>query len=143
MMKVSNVGGCAPFGFASVGIKSRGTPGGHRRILAARDILIGAGLTIVAPCPQQHQCPLAEGADWCHFTARVDRSSLHRRLKGGSLAYEDEKFSYIAASRSNREQSPGRVRRTAQPGASNGANHGRLRHRLTAEQQRGQIIDRA
>lgn len=39
------------------------------------------------------------GADWCHFAARVSRSSLHRQVKGGSLPYEDEKFSYVVAVR--------------------------------------------
>jgi ribosomal protein RSM22 (predicted rRNA methylase) len=75
-----------------------GTPAGYRRILTARQQLIDAGLGIVAPCPHSGPCPLV-GADWCHFAARVNRSSLHRRIKGGTLGHEDEKFSYVAAVR--------------------------------------------
>jgi ribosomal protein RSM22 (predicted rRNA methylase) len=74
-----------------------GTPAGYRRILAARDALISAGLTVRAPCPHQAACPLS-ARDWCHFGVRVNRSALHRRLKNADLSYEDEKFSYVAAS---------------------------------------------
>ncbi|MET8681799.1 small ribosomal subunit Rsm22 family protein [Streptomyces sp. NPDC004647] len=74
-----------------------GTPDGYRRIIEARDRLIAAGLRVVAPCPHSAACPIEPGADWCHFAARVGRSSLHRQVKGGSLPYEDEKFSYVAA----------------------------------------------
>ncbi|MBL1066601.1 rRNA methyltransferase [Streptomyces sp. 7-21] len=76
-----------------------GTPEGYRRVLAARARLLAAGLRVLAPCPHQAACPLAPDADWCHFSARVARSSLHRRVKGGSLPYEDEKFSYVTAVR--------------------------------------------
>ncbi|MGY1453795.1 small ribosomal subunit Rsm22 family protein [Streptomyces sp. SS8] len=76
-----------------------GTPDGYRRIIEARGRLIGAGLRVLAPCPHSGACPIEPGSDWCHFAARVSRSSLHRRVKGGSLAYEDEKFSYVAAVR--------------------------------------------
>ncbi|MCL2730314.1 MAG: small ribosomal subunit Rsm22 family protein [Actinomycetia bacterium] len=75
-----------------------GTPDGYRRIIEARDRLIAAGLTVLAPCPHDGACPIA-GTDWCHFAARVPRTSLHRQVKGGTLAYEDEKFSYVAAVR--------------------------------------------
>jgi ribosomal protein RSM22 (predicted rRNA methylase) len=76
-----------------------GTPAGHRRILAARAALLAAGFHVVAPCPHESCCPLAAAGDWCHFSARVQRSSIHRRAKGAELGYEDEKFSYVAAIR--------------------------------------------
>ncbi|MGW7455105.1 small ribosomal subunit Rsm22 family protein [Streptomyces sp. NPDC054787] len=76
-----------------------GTPEGYLRIREARDQLIGAGLRVAAPCPHDGVCPIEVGQDWCHFSARVSRSSLHRQVKGGSLPYEDEKFSYVAATR--------------------------------------------
>ncbi|MCF3963293.1 small ribosomal subunit Rsm22 family protein, partial [Streptomyces fuscigenes] len=78
-----------------------GTPDGYERVMAARDALIAAGFTVAAPCPHDGACPIERGADWCHFAARVGRSSLHRQVKGGSLPYEDEKFSYVAAVRAD------------------------------------------
>ncbi|GHC66592.1 small ribosomal subunit Rsm22 family protein [Streptomyces flavofungini] len=76
-----------------------GTPDGYARVLDARARLLGAGFRVAAPCPHSDSCPIVPGDDWCHFSVRVARSSLHRQVKGGSLAYEDEKFSYVAAVR--------------------------------------------
>jgi ribosomal protein RSM22 (predicted rRNA methylase) len=76
-----------------------GTPDGYARVIEARDRLVAAGFRIAAPCPHSAACPIAPGTDWCHFSARVSRSSLHRQVKGGLLAYEDEKFAYVAAVR--------------------------------------------
>lgn len=76
-----------------------GTPDGYTRVIEARDRLIRAGFHVAAPCPHSATCPIVPGEDWCHFSARVARSSLHRQVKGGSLPYEDEKFSYVAATR--------------------------------------------
>lgn len=75
-----------------------GTPAGWQRILHARDLLIQAGAHILAPCPHARPCPLV-APDWCHFSARVARSRLHREAKGGTVPWEDEKFIYVAASR--------------------------------------------
>jgi ribosomal protein RSM22 (predicted rRNA methylase) len=83
----------------AVVIVEPGTPDGYARVVEARDRLVAAGFHVAAPCPHSAACPIAPGTDWCHFSARVSRSSLHRQVKGGSLAYEDEKFSYVAAAR--------------------------------------------
>ncbi|MFF8400279.1 small ribosomal subunit Rsm22 family protein [Streptomyces sp. NPDC015684] len=98
----------------SVVIVEAGTPAGYARVIEARDRLIEAGFRIAAPCPHSSACPIEPGRDWCHFSARVGRSSLHRQVKGGSLAYEDEKFSYVAATRLPAEPAPARVVRRPQ-----------------------------
>ncbi|MFD4601704.1 small ribosomal subunit Rsm22 family protein [Streptomyces sp. NPDC058464] len=91
-----------------------GTPAGYARIIEARDRLIAAGFHVAAPCPHSAACPIVPGTDWCHFSARVSRSSLHRQVKGGSLPYEDEKFSYVAATRFPPAPAPARVVRRPQ-----------------------------
>jgi ribosomal protein RSM22 (predicted rRNA methylase) len=75
-----------------------GTPEGFARILRARTYLLSAGAHIAAPCPHSDVCPLGK-EDWCHFSQRLERSRLHRLAKSGELSYEDEKFSFIAATR--------------------------------------------
>ncbi|HWZ44703.1 MAG TPA: small ribosomal subunit Rsm22 family protein [Candidatus Saccharimonadales bacterium] len=76
-----------------------GTKRGFGTVHAVRSWLIAAGVPILAPCPHSGECPMAAAGDWCHFPARVERTSMHRRLKSGALGHEDEKFSYIVASR--------------------------------------------
>jgi ribosomal protein RSM22 (predicted rRNA methylase) len=98
----------------AVVIVEPGTPDGYARVIEARDRLITAGFQVAAPCPHSAACPIAPGADWCHFSARVSRSSLHRQVKGGSLAYEDEKFAYVAATRLPLAPAPTRVVRRPQ-----------------------------
>nr|WP_206324636.1 MULTISPECIES: small ribosomal subunit Rsm22 family protein [unclassified Streptomyces] len=91
-----------------------GTPDGYERIIAARSVLTDAGYTVAAPCPHSGACPIEPGTDWCHFSARVSRSSLHRQVKGGSLPYEDEKYAYVAATRFPVTPAPARVTRRPQ-----------------------------
>ncbi|MEU9470363.1 small ribosomal subunit Rsm22 family protein [Streptomyces avermitilis] len=98
----------------AVVIVEPGTPDGYTRVIDARDRLIAAGFHIAAPCPHSAACPIVPGEDWCHFSARVSRSSLHRQVKGGSLPYEDEKFSYVAAARFPVAPAPSRVVRKPQ-----------------------------
>lgn len=73
-----------------------GTPKSFGLMKKTREQLIGMGLKIAAPCPSDGVCPLSED-DWCHFTARVARSKLHKLFKGGDAPYEDEKFCFLAA----------------------------------------------
>ena len=76
-----------------------GTPAGYARIIALREQLIAAGAHVAAPCPHDHDCPLRQ-PDWCHFTQRLPRLRAHKQIKGAELPFEDERFSYVALTRS-------------------------------------------
>ncbi|MGN0772640.1 MAG: small ribosomal subunit Rsm22 family protein [Candidatus Ventricola sp.] len=76
-----------------------GTPQGFTNLAAVREHLAGQGAHVAAPCPAgASRCPMA-GEDWCHFAVRVQRTRLHKALKGGDAPYEDEKFGYLALTR--------------------------------------------
>ncbi len=75
-----------------------GTPAGFGILRSLRELAIGKGSHVLAPCTHQKSCPMGEN-DWCHFPVRLPRSSWHKRLKGGELGYEDEKFSYLILSK--------------------------------------------
>jgi ribosomal protein RSM22 (predicted rRNA methylase) len=75
-----------------------GTPEGFTRILRMRDELIATGAYVAAPCPHARACPL-QAPDWCHFAQRLPRSRDHLRVKGAEVPFEDEKLSYVVASR--------------------------------------------
>lgn len=96
----------------AVAVIEPGTTKGFETILALRDELIAAGGHVIAPCPHERACPMAAAgkpnADWRHFTARLERSS-RRRIKGAELGYEDEKYSYIAASKSPVQPASARI----------------------------------
>ena len=93
-----------------------GTPEGFGRIKEARRQLIEQGAFILAPCPHDLVCPMTQG-DWCHFSARLGRSALHREIKESSLPYEDEKYSYIIASKKSRSRPLSRVIRRPKQGS--------------------------
>jgi ribosomal protein RSM22 (predicted rRNA methylase) len=96
-----------------------GTPGGYERVMTARSQLIDQGYRVLAPCPHSTECPLRGGEAWCHFAVRLARSRLHRQLKGATLGFEDEKFSFVAAIRP--PATPGVARVISKPRRRTGA----------------------
>ncbi len=87
-----------------------GTPVGFSHLRQARELLIQMGGCVVAPCTHSEKCPLPQN-DWCQFTCRVSRSRLQKALKGGDAPFEDEKFSFLAVSKTPVETPSGRILR--------------------------------
>lgn len=75
-----------------------GSKAGFGVIKTAREHLLQNNAFLVAPCPHHLPCGMPSD-DWCHFSVRLERTNIHRYLKKGSLSFEDEKFSYILASK--------------------------------------------
>ncbi len=91
-----------------------GTPAGYARIISLRAQLIAAGAHVAAPCPHDGTCPLV-APDWCHFSQRLQRSRAHKQVKGAEVPFEDERFAYVALTRTPAATRPSRV--LAQPDA--------------------------
>lgn len=72
-----------------------GTMQGYRNIMRAKQRIIERGGKIIAPCMSE-KCKLPKD-DWCNFSCRVQRTKIHKELKGGNVPYEDEKYIYISA----------------------------------------------
>jgi len=75
-----------------------GTPAGYGLVVQATEELVRLGASIAAPFPADWHCTEGPG-DWCHFSARVSRTRALRAVKAGTLPYEDEKYSYVVASK--------------------------------------------
>jgi ribosomal protein RSM22 (predicted rRNA methylase) len=124
-----------------------GTPAGWRRILSARQRLIAAGGHLIAPCPHAAACPLVS-PDWCHFSRRVARTRVHQLVKDVELAWEDEKYLYLAVARAPAE-TPAAGRILIPPRQGSGrvllklcTPDGRVQERLITKRE-GQIYQRA
>lgn len=85
-----------------------GSTAGFAVVHAARDRLLAGGARMAAPCPAEGPCPI-QAPDWCHFAARVERTSLLRRMKHAALGYEDEKFSYVALTKTETPRAQTRI----------------------------------
>jgi ribosomal protein RSM22 (predicted rRNA methylase) len=85
-----------------------GTPAGYARIITLRAQLIASGAHVAAPCPHERECPL-HAPDWCHFAQRLPRLRAHKQIKEVALPFEDEKFSYVALTRTPAAQRFSRV----------------------------------
>lgn len=77
-------------------IVDSGTPKIFNQMKALREYFIGLGGKILSPCPHQGKCQ----AEWCNFGCRVQRSKIHKYLKSAESGYEDEKFTFLAISKS-------------------------------------------
>ena len=94
-----------------------GTPVGFNNLKKIREYLLKEGAYMVAPCPHEDKCIMPE-EEWCHFACRVERSKMHRQLKG-ELSYEDEKFAYLAVSRELVDKVNARILRRPKIGKGN------------------------
>lgn len=81
-----------------------GTPLGFDSITFARNFFIKNKAQIFAPCSHSLNCPALEKKDWCHFSTRLQRTSIHKNLKMGEKGFEDEKYSYLIISKNKLER---------------------------------------
>lgn len=83
-----------------------GTPDVYNKYMQIKNYAKKCGLNMLAPC--SGECNL--NGDYCQFYARVERNSLMKMAKQGSLSYEDEKYFYLLLSkRKTQEVSKRRV----------------------------------
>ena len=75
-----------------------GTVVASNALKTIRNDLVKEGGYIVAPCPYCEECKMGKD-DWCHFSSRIARSRLHKLVKDVDVPFEDEKFSYLAISK--------------------------------------------
>jgi ribosomal protein RSM22 (predicted rRNA methylase) len=90
-----------------------GTPAGFKLIRQATEHFAALGALVLAPFPPDWSC-LESERDWTHFSVRVPRTRSLRLAKQADLAYEDEKYCYMIASRTAGDTFAARVIRHPQ-----------------------------
>ena len=85
-----------------------GTPAHFKKLIKVRDYLLAKKAYLWAPCCHAKLCPL-KNDDWCHFSARIDRSKEHKNLKNASRGFENEAYSYMLFSKDPKSTDFGRV----------------------------------
>ena len=83
-----------------------GTPEVYKQLMKVKEYVENKGCFVTAPC-RCNKCGLVD--DYCQFYARVERTALHRQVKGGTLSYEDEKYFYLLIEKTERKVSGARV----------------------------------
>ena len=76
-----------------------GTPRDYQNIMEMKHYLLERGANLIAPCTCDTGCDLPK-EDWCHFLCRIERTRLQKNVKDATVPYEDEKFTYLAVSKS-------------------------------------------
>ncbi len=87
-----------------------GTSIAFSQMKKTRDFFIKKSAYILAPCTHELECKM-EKEQWCHFSCRIPRSRIHKKLKDGDAPYEDEKFTYLALSHDKYERAKERILR--------------------------------
>ena len=87
-------------------IVDTGTPKTYENMMIVKKHIEKLGCHVIAPCMSK-KCNLVN--DYCQFYARVERSSLHKLAKSGTLSYEDEKYFYLLISKETFETNGCRV----------------------------------
>lgn len=86
-----------------------GTTESFQLIHSIRNQFNEMGDFILAPCTHTKACPAYLEQDFCHFPARVQRTSYHRFLKQGDRNFEDEKYAYLILTKEQKQRSSARI----------------------------------
>jgi hypothetical protein len=82
----------------------RSSPQGWQAISEARSYILSLSESsetktekwhLIAPCPHEYECPLADGKDRCSFSQKLQRPSFTRKTKHANRGEEDVNYTYL------------------------------------------------